>query len=108
MNKILTELKSKGVVFFIDIVLNHCSFDSEWIRDHPDAVYTPENTPILIPAFEVDDIIYRWGKEIKNLFSTAYEGEKLEFNEEFVSEIELNLRKALYELNLEEYFILSE
>lgn len=59
--EILSGLKKKGVVFFIDIVLNHCSFDSEWIRDYPDAVYTPQNTPILRPAFEVDDIIYRWG-----------------------------------------------
>lgn len=49
--QILDELKKKGVVFFVDIVLNHCSFDSEWIRDHPDAVYTPQNTPVLRPAF---------------------------------------------------------
>ncbi len=54
LKQVLDGLKKQGVVFFIDIVLNHCSFDAEWIRDHPDAVYTPENTPALRPAFEVD------------------------------------------------------
>ena len=42
----------------IDIVLNHTSFDSKWIKSHPDCVYTKENTPMLSSAFDVDKIIF--------------------------------------------------
>ncbi len=46
------------MVFFIDIILNHTSFDSEWIQSEPEAVFTVENTPMLYPAFLVDTVIY--------------------------------------------------
>lgn len=42
---------------FVDILLNHTSFDSEWLLSLPEAVYNPENTPHLSVALELDDAI---------------------------------------------------
>jgi hypothetical protein len=50
------------MTFFIDIVLNHTSFDSEWIRYFPNAVFTPLNTPMLFTAYLVDEVIFEWGE----------------------------------------------
>lgn len=57
------------MVFFIDIILNHTSFDSEWVRGAPDSVFTVENTPMLYTAFIVDQVIYEWGEEVKEMMS---------------------------------------
>jgi len=59
---VLTPLKAKGMVFFVDIILNHTSFDSDWVKDSPDAVFTYENTPMLYTAFLVDQLIFEWGE----------------------------------------------
>ena len=53
----------------IDIVLNHTSFDSEWIQSEPDSVYTVENTPMLYTAYLVDEVIYAWGQQAKELLA---------------------------------------
>lgn len=55
-------MKKEGMVFFIDIILNHTSFDSVWIQSQPDAVYTVDNTPMLYPSFLVDMTIFEWGE----------------------------------------------
>lgn len=49
------------MVFIIDIILNHISFDSEWIQSEPEAVFTVDNTPMLYTAFLVDTTIFDWG-----------------------------------------------
>jgi hypothetical protein len=43
-----------GVIFFIDILLNHTSNDSKWLLKNPDSFYGPHNTPILKPALLLD------------------------------------------------------
>ena len=54
---------------FVDIVLNHTSFDSDWVKKSEDAVFTTHNTPMLYPAFLVDQVIYEWGEEVKEMMS---------------------------------------
>ena len=66
-------MKKQGAIFFIDIVLNHTSFDSEWIKSNPSSAYTIHNTPQLTSAFEVDKAIYDWGNEIKEVMSAVEE-----------------------------------
>lgn len=66
---VMEQLKKEGMVFFIDIILNHTSFDSEWIQSQPDAVYTVDNTPMLYPSFLVDMTIFEWGEEVKEMMS---------------------------------------
>ena len=65
----LAPLKHEGVAFIIDIVLNHTSFDSEWIKSSPEAVFTVDNTSMLYTAFLVDEIIFEWGLEIKEMMA---------------------------------------
>lgn len=57
------------MVFFIDIILNHTSFDSDWVKDSPESVFTVENTPMLYTAFLVDQVIFEWGEEVKEMMS---------------------------------------
>jgi hypothetical protein len=57
------------MVFIIDIILNHISFDSEWIQSEPEAVFTVDNTPMLYTAFLVDRTIFEWGEEVKEMMS---------------------------------------
>ena len=88
--------------FFIDVVLNHCSADAEWIKDYPDAVYTLKNSPMLYTAYLVDDVIYEWGEEVKEMLSFD-----VEFTQDILHQIEENLRNRLDCLKLYEYFQLS-
>ena len=37
-----------------DIVLNHTAFNSEWIKEQPDATYNCANSPHLRPACMLD------------------------------------------------------
>lgn len=43
-----------GMLFFIDIVLNHTAGNSEWIKEHPEATYNTDNCPHLTCAYELD------------------------------------------------------
>lgn len=90
------------MVFFIDIILNHTSFDSEWIQSEPEAVFTVENTPMLYPAFLVDTVIYQWGEEVKEMMSFD-----MELTEEILEQIQTNLASRLQDLQLYEFFQLS-
>jgi glycogen debranching enzyme len=91
------------MIFFIDIILNHTSFDSEWVKDSPNAVFTVKNTPMLHTAFIVDQVIYEWGEEVKEMMSFD-----VELTEEILSQIEQNLLNRLVHLKLHEYFQLSK
>ena len=42
------------MIFFIDIVLNHTSGDSEWIKEYPESTYNTENCPYLTVAWVLD------------------------------------------------------
>ncbi|KAI0078663.1 glycoside hydrolase family 13 protein [Panus rudis PR-1116 ss-1] len=43
-----------GLLSLTDVVLNHTANDSPWLVDHPEAGYSPSNTPHLTPALELD------------------------------------------------------
>lgn len=38
----------------MDIVLNHASYNSIWVSEHPEVTYNLENCPYLRAAFELD------------------------------------------------------
>ncbi|EJU03556.1 glycoside hydrolase family 13 protein [Dacryopinax primogenitus] len=48
-----------GLLSMTDVVLNHTSNSTKWLYDHPEAGYSPQNTPHLTPALELDDAIMR-------------------------------------------------
>lgn len=43
-----------GMLSMMDVVLNHTAHSSEWLNVHPEAGYSPHNSPHLTPAEELD------------------------------------------------------
>ncbi|KZV99969.1 glycoside hydrolase family 13 protein [Exidia glandulosa HHB12029] len=53
-----------GLLSLTDVVLNHTANNSEWLQDHPEAGFSPFNTPHLLPAFELDTCILEFSKNV--------------------------------------------
>ncbi|EJD52078.1 hypothetical protein AURDEDRAFT_120639 [Auricularia subglabra TFB-10046 SS5] len=53
-----------GLLSLTDVVLNHTANNSEWLQDHPEAGYSPYNTPHLMPAYELDTAILEFSKDV--------------------------------------------
>lgn len=55
MEEFTAKLKADhGVFTLCDIVLNHTAFNTEWIKQQPDASYNCSNSPHLRPACILD------------------------------------------------------
>ena len=48
-----------GLFSLTDVVLNHTSYDSPWIHEHPDAGFNLANSPHLKPAFVLDRLLWK-------------------------------------------------
>jgi glycogen debranching enzyme len=65
LEKFTAKLRSeRGVLSLCDIVLNHTSYDSEWIKREPDATYNCVNSPHLRPACILDRLLFRLAMDI--------------------------------------------
>ncbi|KAH7885855.1 glycoside hydrolase family 13 protein [Phlebopus sp. FC_14] len=53
-----------GLLSLTDVVLNHTASDSTWLLDHPEAGYSPSNTPHLAPALEIDTAILEFSSSL--------------------------------------------
>ncbi|KAG6335732.1 hypothetical protein ID866_3356 [Astraeus odoratus] len=53
-----------GLLSLTDVVLNHTANDSTWLADHPEAGYSPSNTPHLSPALELDTAIIEFSSSL--------------------------------------------
>lgn len=95
----------QGMLFFIDIVLNHTAGNSEWIKEHPEATYNTENCPHLTSAYVLDkaltefDIKFSNG-EVKELPFGPYVKTEDEY-EQVMSHIK---NKIIKPLRMYEYF----
>ncbi|KAJ2879592.1 bifunctional 4-alpha-glucanotransferase/amylo-alpha-1,6-glucosidase, partial [Coemansia asiatica] len=49
-----------------DMVWNHTAYNSDWLRDHPEAGFNLENSPHLRSAFELDDALIQFSRELTN------------------------------------------
>nr|GAT49271.1 glycoside hydrolase family 13 protein [Mycena chlorophos] len=58
-----------GLLSLTDVVLNHTADDSPWLVDHPEAGFSPANTPHLTPAHELDSALIELSSNLasKNL-----------------------------------------
>lgn len=60
LRRMVTHLeRHHGVLSMVDVVLNHTSTDSPWLRAHPEAAYSLRNSPHLRAAFELDEAVLR-------------------------------------------------
>lgn len=59
LKTVLQDMKSKhGMLSMSDVVWNHTAHNSEWLNDHPDAAYSPANSPHLQPADELEKALF--------------------------------------------------
>lgn len=56
-----------GLGAITDVVLNHTAFDSPWLEAHPEAGYSPHNTPHLAPAVALEDALFELTDRLKSL-----------------------------------------
>ncbi|EMD39051.1 glycoside hydrolase family 13 protein [Gelatoporia subvermispora B] len=91
-----------GLLSLTDVVLNHTANDSPWLIDHPEAGFSPANTPHLAPALELDDAMIRFSAELQS------RGLPTSVSSYADLEILINLfQGSVNELNLWEYYILD-
>ncbi|KAI6010692.1 glycoside hydrolase family 13 protein [Pisolithus orientalis] len=65
MEEILRVAKEEyGLLNLTDVVLNHTANDSPWLAEHPEAGYSPSNTPHLTPALELDTAILEFSSSL--------------------------------------------
>jgi len=53
-----------GLLSLTDVVLNHTANDSPWLLDHPEAGFSPHNSPHLTPALELDTAIIEFSASL--------------------------------------------
>jgi glycogen debranching enzyme len=53
-----------GLMGIVDVVWNHTSTDSEWLKDHPEATYNVENSSYLKPALLLDEALQKFSLDV--------------------------------------------
>ncbi|KAF9054347.1 glycoside hydrolase family 13 protein [Panaeolus papilionaceus] len=91
-----------GLLSLTDVVLNHTANDSPWLVDHPEAGFTPANTPHLTPALELDSMIIAFSGDL------AAKGLPTAINsEDDVNVIITAFEAELKRLDLWQYYVLD-
>ncbi|KAH9479582.1 Glycogen debranching enzyme [Psilocybe cubensis] len=91
-----------GLLSLTDVVLNHTANDSPWLAEHPEAGFSPANTPHLAPALELDTAIldFSGSLEQKGIPTTiSSEGD--------INAILGEFEKTVKDLNLWQYYVLD-
>ncbi|KAJ5077919.1 glycogen debranching enzyme [Anaeramoeba ignava] len=97
--------KNFEMLSLVDVVWNHTSNTSEWLSEHPEAGYTAENSPHLIPAFELDQALYDLTISIsKN--EIPFISNKLENEKDLESILNYIKNNLLPSIHLWEYFVI--
>ncbi|OCF33773.1 glycogen debranching enzyme [Kwoniella heveanensis BCC8398] len=89
-----------GLGGITDVVLNHMAFDSPWLVEHPEAGYSPHNTPHLAPAVELEDAFLKLTNELssRGLPTTLR-------SEEDLQSLIAPMRSVIDEKKLWEYYV---
>ncbi|CCM02450.1 uncharacterized protein FIBRA_04549 [Fibroporia radiculosa] len=91
-----------GLLSLTDVVLNHTANDSPWLLDHPEAGYSPANTPHLTPALELDDAMIRFSSLLlSNGLPTIVN------SQEDVDKLINGFRDYIKDLNTWQYYVLD-
>lgn len=85
----------------VDVVWNHTACDSEWLLEHPEAGYTLKTAPWLRIAWELDEAILAYSRELEQ--SSA----GIVSDEDDLALLMHGLVKKVDELLLHEYFTID-
>ncbi|OCF71062.1 glycogen debranching enzyme [Kwoniella mangroviensis CBS 8886] len=101
IEKVVKMAKEKyGLGSVTDVVLNHMAYDSPWLEEHPEAGYSPHNTPHLAPAVELEDAILTLSSKLASLglpTTLHSEGD--------LQQLIPAIRSAIDEVRLWEYYV---
>ena len=65
VSKLLAKLQYEwGMLSLCDVVWNHTSFDSPWLKEHPECAYNVRNSPHLRPAYVLDRVLWHFTLEV--------------------------------------------
>ncbi|KAH0785625.1 Glycogen debranching enzyme [Histomonas meleagridis] len=96
--------KELNIVFMADILLNHTNPTSEWLKEHPEAGYSIDNSPYLRPAYYVD-------KTLSDLSDKIARGEvpdiPSDIKVEHVEKLKEYLKKGLHDSDLRKFFTID-
>lgn len=60
IEELVKEMETEwSILSMSDLVLNHTAINSPWLMEHPECGYNLENSPHLVPAFLVDQAVWR-------------------------------------------------
>ena len=92
-------------IFFTEIILNHTSYDSQWLLDNPDSFYNLENTPQLGSAYALDDALYQFSTKLAQGLVPEYKEVYVRNEEELNFLMKLIIEKVVLPLDLHQYFL---
>ena len=101
----LKQLETEGIGCIIDIVLNHCAYDSEFVEQHPEATYNLENCPYLASAYCLDKALQQFSQQIaqRNIRSLQNKN-KIETEKDLGTIIQILKQEVLPPLLLHQYY----
>lgn len=91
-----------GLLSLTDVVLNHTANNTPWLIDHPEAGYSPSNSPHLTPALELDSAIIEFSGTLKSRGLPSVVS-----SESDIATLMQALEVTVKELNLWQYYILD-
>ncbi|KAM7539070.1 hypothetical protein Aperf_G00000049145 [Anoplocephala perfoliata] len=60
IEELVKEIETEwSMLCMCDLVLNHTAINSPWLFEHPECAYNLQNSPHLVPAFVIDQAIWR-------------------------------------------------
>ena len=85
-----------------DVVLNHTANNSPWLHEHPEAGYSPANSPHLAPAVELDAAMIELSGKLreKGLPSRVNSDSDLD-------RLAIAIRETIDSLNIWQYYVLD-
>ncbi|CAK5273967.1 unnamed protein product [Mycena citricolor] len=91
-----------GLLSLTDVVLNHTADDSAWLADHPEAGFSPANSPHLTPALELDSAIIQFSSELGSKGLPTFVN-----NEQDLERICSAFQDMMKGLNLWQYYVVD-
>lgn len=101
----LKTLDNSGIGCIVDIVLNHCAFDSEFVEEFPECTYNLTNSPYHTAAYCLDKALHDFSinisqKNIRNLHNKN----KIETEKDLSTIMQILKLEVLPPLALHQYF----
>ncbi|KAJ7623337.1 glycoside hydrolase family 13 protein [Roridomyces roridus] len=91
-----------GLLSLTDVVLNHTADDSSWLVQHPEAGFSPANSPHLTPAFELDSALIQLSGELaERKLPTSIT------NDQDLDSLASAVEGLVKDLNLWQYYVLD-